>query len=393
MFVILQPVDVDAGESMRGNPALAIQAIRHIHDFWEVESHCMEWVGEATADDVFKQGYGFDWWPGDFKVAVRVGGPHPEIEEPVYRLSIRTDYVRNVNLPAPEVARKLSLLNSLSPTFALCTHPASDPHLSSLRSSTDSNSESGKIWLASSFYLDGAAEDWLPRSFGRFALLQPIEAQARLDASWFGGTADCSAPPRGPGTDFAEILHVERPIAEAGQQESAWIGTGEFQEIVDTWGNTVATIGRANEHGLFVETPFGSHTALAQLNANVPHRRLGNGLLATLVVPFFSDLEAAESFCVTLNYVEDQAWSKGRFPLLGNWCAEQMEDRHGAGGRFAPTFSCFIPNVMYQGNLAEHLLAHLLTRAHWVRQTWAPDLVDETLNEIFARRLNIQLPS
>jgi hypothetical protein len=116
-------------------------------------------------------------------------------------------------------------------------------------------------------------------------------------------------------------------------------------------------------------------------------------LLATLVVPFFSDLESAEKFCVTLNYVEDRVWSKAGFPLLGNWCAEQMEDRHGAGGRFAPTFSCFIPNLLYQRGLAEHLVVHLLMRARWVRHTWAPDTVDESIDAIFARRLNIQMPS
>lgn len=238
------------------------------------------------------------------------------------------------------------------------------------------------------------ANDWQSRSFGRFALLQPIEAQARLEASWFGGIADHSVPTRGlQDDDIADILHMERLIVDRGQQESEWTGTGEFQEIVDRWGNTPDTIGGAHEHGLFVEAPFDSNTALVQLNDNVPHRRLGNGLLATLVVPFFSDLESAERLCVELNYVESRDWAKGRFPLLGNWCADQMEDRHGAGGRFAPTFSCFIPNLMYQRGLAEHLLVHLVTRARWVRLTWAPDTVDESLNAIFMRRLNIPMPS
>jgi hypothetical protein len=324
-----------------------------------------------------------------------VSGPHPEIKEPAYRLSVRTDYLRDVSLPAPELAKKLSSLNRFSPTFAVCTHPEPDLRLSGLLGAMDSASDSElkKIWLTSTVYIDEPTKDWLPRSFGRFALLQPIEAQARLDASWFGGTPDHSTPKRGPQDEIAEILHMELVIADKGKQESEWIGTGEFQEIIDRWGNTVDTIGRAHERGLFVEAPFGSHTALVHLVASVPHRRLGNGLLAILVVPFFSDLESAERFCVALNYAEDRVWSKADFPLLGNWCADQMEDLHGAGGRFAPTFSCFVPNLMYQRGLAEHLLLHLLMRARWVRQTWAPDTVDESLNAIFARRLNIEVPS
>jgi hypothetical protein len=380
---------------MGGDPALAVNAIRTIYDLWQVDSDCVEWAGHAAADTIFKIGYGFDWWPGDFKVQVRVSGPHPEIDEPVYRLSVRTDYLRNVNLSAPELAKKLSSLNRVSPTFAVCTHPARDSHLSASLSATDtaSDSELGKIWLTSTVYLDEPTKDWLPRSFGRFAVLQPIEAQTRLEASCFSGTADHSAPTRKPPAAIADILGVELLIADKGQQESEWIGTGEFKEIIDRWGNTVDTIGRAHEFGLFVETPFVSHTALVQLSTNAPHPRLGKGLLATLVVPFFSDLESAEMFCVALNYAEHRLWTKAGFPLLGNWCAEQMEDRHGAGGRFAPTFSCFIPNLLYQRRLAEHLVLHLLMRARWVRHTWLPDAADESINAIFARRLNIQMLS
>jgi hypothetical protein len=83
---------------MRGDPELAVNAIRTIHDLWKVDADCVEWVGDTSADTIFKFGYGFDWWPGDFKVEVRVSGPHLELDEPVYRLSARTDFLRDVML-------------------------------------------------------------------------------------------------------------------------------------------------------------------------------------------------------------------------------------------------------------------------------------------------------
>ena len=52
---------------MLSDPELAVYAIRTIHDLWKVDSDCVEWVGDTSADAIFKFGYGFDWWPGYFQ--------------------------------------------------------------------------------------------------------------------------------------------------------------------------------------------------------------------------------------------------------------------------------------------------------------------------------------
>ena len=56
------------------NQEIAVAAIRETYDVLKIDSDRMEWAGDTSADGIFRNGYGFDWWPGDFKVQVRVFG-------------------------------------------------------------------------------------------------------------------------------------------------------------------------------------------------------------------------------------------------------------------------------------------------------------------------------
>jgi hypothetical protein len=367
--------------------AIPLNAIKTIREIWQVDSNgVLEWVGDTAADTILKFGYGFDWWPGDFKVEVRVSGPHPEIEEPVYRLSVRTNFLRDVDVTTPKFASTLSDLNRFVSGAAICAFPKSmlEPvreHGLDLKSSD--------VWLSSTAYLHEATEAWLPQLFARWTILQPIEAQFRAHYSGtvLGGTKHCSRPLQGAPSIVDELSGVEETYAEQGQQASPWMEPDEFQHIVDLWGRTEITTGLADERGLFIEKLFGNDTALATLSVDSPHPRLGHGLLARLTVPLFADCETTEAVCVDLNWTEDRLWSRAAIPLLGSWCAERVQNTDGSANRFAPSFGLFLPRIICQPGIALYVAACLLNRAQWVRDAWMPDVVDGSLEEILARRL------
>src|ERR1700719_3490962 len=87
------------GHPMTDSVKLAVDAIDRIYEQWMVDPDCARWAGDPSG--TLREGYGFDWWPGDFKVEVRVDGPGPEIDDPIYRLSVRTDFLCDVDVTTP----------------------------------------------------------------------------------------------------------------------------------------------------------------------------------------------------------------------------------------------------------------------------------------------------
>jgi hypothetical protein len=150
-------------------------------------------VGDKVSSDEF---YGFDWWPGDFKVAVRIFGPHPELSTPVYKLSVGCDFLTDVDVSAPSFLNNLSLRNRFSPTFSLVSPPKEAAEEAIERYGVDPGPL--KVSLESTAYLHEGTSGWLPRFFAGETILQPIESQVRavLDAGLFGGQPDRSRMPR-----------------------------------------------------------------------------------------------------------------------------------------------------------------------------------------------------
>jgi hypothetical protein len=389
------------------NSEIAANAIKTIHDLWKIDSDCVEWVGDTSADTILKFGYGFDWWPGDFRVQVRVHGPHPELDVPVYRLSAHTDFLRDVDVGSPDFARNVSILNRWSPTFAICACPTSvsdalgdyvrpkKTWLSKLfgRSTAEPLPEvdpkSSRVWLASNAYLIEQRADWLPHYFSGLALLQPIAAQSQAQTTFpvLGGKPDRSqAPKRGQRTDLDDMLGFGIDIADRGKAASAWIGTGEFAEIVDRWCRTESAYGVVLDESLYVEVPFGENPAVLRLLTNESHLWLGSGLLAVLQIPLLLEAEQAATTCASLNYMESAVWSKVEVPLIGSWSAQEMLNTDGAPS-FYPEFRCFLPNTMYRSQMAELFALYMMKRARWARQTLLPDVVDAPMSEIVLRRV------
>jgi hypothetical protein len=125
---------------------------------------------------------------------------------------------------------------------------------------------------------------------------------------------------------------------------------------------------------------------MLQLLTSQPHPRLGNGLLAVLKLPFTTNADEANAVSNQLNFLEATTWTKMRMPLLGAWSTSPQSEDGSAG----PTFSTFLPNLVYQPGIAENLVLWSLARARWVRETLWPDLVDLPMHEILRRRYSLQ---
>jgi len=278
---------------------LAVDAIKTIYDSWRVEADRAEWVGDPSAGGLLREGYGFDWWPGDFKVKVRASGPHPELDRPVFHLSVQTDFLCNVDVTTPDFKRILSGFNQGVPTFAICAHPTILPKaLAKYGSLVDLGLDlkSSRVWLASAAYIHEGTKDWLPRVFSGFCTLQLSYAQFAAEpvTGFLGGRADYSRPSgRASPTSLNSILKVEKwEVVPAGQQPNKWIGTAEFEEIIVNWGYSDAGYGEALAGGLSIETPFGHAAAVILLRTDIQHHRLGNGLFVVLKLPYLHDLES-----------------------------------------------------------------------------------------------------
>ncbi|MDB5513904.1 MAG: hypothetical protein JWQ17_662 [Tardiphaga sp.] len=373
---------------MTDSTKLAIDAINRIHDLWMVDKDCVQWVGDASASTLQHQGFGFNWWPGDFKVELRVTGPHPELgPEPNYRLTVRTDFLRDADVTRPNFGQYLSHLNKLTPAFAICAHPATDAeNLAKYEPLREFRLDlkSSKVWLASTANLHEGVEQWLPHAFGVLAILQPVEAQFRAAtmAPLLGGKPDHSRPPTGETPAAMDnLIGVEQAMLEPhGQQACRWVGTGEFEAIIAKWGQSDHGFGLADYMGLTMETPFGNETAMISLRTDRPHPRLGNGLTVILSLPHTAD-ESTHALTNRLNYLEDRLLSKFSTPLIGSWHAVEL-----TGSGFSPEFNFFVPNVLYFPDLAENLVLYAMARAKWAREILRPGAVDLPMYEILEKR-------
>ncbi len=254
---------------MQKRTDIGFQALEKIYNAWQIDDDRITWQED-----------GFDWWPGHFRQSLRVSeATNDQLGMPTYKITATTDFVKNTQASPAVVLRMIDALGKLAPCYSIRIAP----------SELD-----GKITLISTAYLHKENAAWLPRFFSQIALLQPIDAQglAAHVAPELEGDADASSPEAdGELRDLDEILGVAAEIyAPIGQEANRWVGTGEFEQLAEAWGNTPTCFGSGDATGLTLETPFGTDTALIRLITDQPHPRLGNGLLATLQLPWFANI-------------------------------------------------------------------------------------------------------
>ena len=366
---------------MENGVDIALRAIQEIHTLWQIDPDGAQWVGNATPEGILRDGYGFEWWPGDFKVTARVYGPNPEASETADRLNVRTDFLSGIDVTESEFLNKLSPLNRICPSFSICTVPTDVSEMAG------EDPKSSDAWLASTGYVHAGIIEWFPKFFGGQAVLQIIEAQFRADAAaqQIGGRPNCLDVVRSPPDDTLDgMLGVEEEsFVPEGQGSSRWSDNGEFERIIEKWGRSETTFGNADGSGLTLEVSFGNDSALLRFFADEPHPRLGSGLLSVVQLPFSLGQNEASAEANNLNFWEAQMWTKARVPFVGNWSSLEFSEN-----QYCVAYTSFIPNLLFQPGLAENAALWGISRVRCVRETWYPDLVDVPMYEILEKRFS-----
>jgi hypothetical protein len=137
--------------------------------------------------------------------------------------------------------------------------------------------------------------------------MQPINAQIQSKGApdilfAAGASPDKSKPSFLGDQGLDPILEIAAEIyVPIGREKNRWLGSGEFSNIINRWNTIENCYGNGGDAGLTLETSFGDDTALIMLRTNEKHPQLGEGLLATLQIPFFREPLVIANECAGLN--------------------------------------------------------------------------------------------
>jgi hypothetical protein len=353
---------------MSNGPGMGPQALKAIAEIWKVDDARSRW-----RDD------GFDWWPGDFRVSVnafrRVDGLGPE----TWLLSVRTDFLKDVPVDDPKFVRLAAVTSRFLASTYSWVYPTAEVWEQHGQPET-----LPKLWFSNTAYVTSDNVDWLPGFLAWMSIMQPVNAQIQAkEAPEFlaGGVPDVSRPEAPGVSGLHDTLEIAAQVyVPIGRKVNRWIGTSEFSAIAEKWGTLDHCYGNGDPQGLTLETSFGDDTALIRLRTDEKHPQLGNGLLATLQVPFFGEPKLIADECAGLNLLET-LWTD--IPQFGCWHPHASR-----GEREGLAFSTFVPNALHQAGLATQTTLWMLQRARWLRQERWPHLSDKPVLEILQERAN-----
>jgi len=342
----------------------AIEIVEQIRAVWQAEE-----------SDIERFEDGFYWWPGHHRVTVRCQqGAAPD--DQAWRVTVITDFARDVDFSKPTVEVLLSSVASVAPTYSWVYAPAALVQKYEIKDS--------KIWFHSSVYITPETLGWLPGFFARLAILQPIDAQ-RLGEPEFvqmlGGKADLTGTKAlAADSSCDDILYVGQDVfAPIGVEACRWIGDSEFQEIIEQFGGSDWCFGTGDPSGLTLETPFGSNSALIRLRTDIKHPALGTGLLVSTQLPVFDTFDSTMETCAWLNFFASTSWTN--VPVLASWHPKEVQE-----GQFSPACGTMIPNALYAPGLATNMALWSLGLASWARRTLWPEWEDCSMTEVFSAR-------
>lgn len=326
-------------------------------------------------DQVIWRHDGFDWWPGEHRLSIRVSQGVTIAGELNYKVSISTAFLECVESNHPMLPVVLYLLMTQAPSYSV-------DHLSpTFREALGVGPGARPLSFISTVYIREDNASWMPRFIAGMTILQVYDAQ-RL-AERFGKELDTKPALSGPHGQLLQeqseaLSLLEQFYLPAGQDTNRWIGTGEFLAIAEGLPADRFFV-NADDSGLALELAFGARTALIQLHTDQPHPQLGSGLLATLKLPkLVDDILFTEE---PTKYTQLEALGETCVPLLGSWTAVEVES-----GESVLAFGSFTPNLLYQPGLALNQVLWMIGRAQWVKSTMFPDLPEFSLAEILEKR-------
>lgn len=344
---------------------LGKDAVQRIARVWQVDKSRTVWTEQ-----------GFDWWPGRFRVSVMAQKGQGEDRKRAWRLVIRTAFLKDVETLEPKTLRWISLWSKAAPTYAWVITP---PEVAQKYEIPLDKT----LHFQAVMYLRDPVKSWLPEFFARMAILQPIQAEIQADsmAELIGARPDASRPSERANPDFRDEMLV---VAEAiyvpeGKKESKWKGHQEFSNIAEQYGTQDNCFGMGDESGLTLETPIGDTSALIRLLTDTTHPTLGNGLLATIQMPFEVDEQQAIDDCMWYNYFQSISWTDA--PQLASWHDAQQNEKS-----FGIKHGVFYPNALYMPGLATNAALWQLGQAVWAREQFFGHLSHLTMSQVYEKR-------
>lgn len=351
---------------MKDQQGLGPRALKAIAELWRSDGPRSRWRED-----------GFDWWPGDFQVSVNAHRRLDEYGLEMWQLSVQTNFLKDVPINDPKFVKFVALTSRVSGSTHGWVYPTAEVLAQHAPAGT-----TPRLYFSNTAYVTSENIEWMPWLLGSMSILQPINAQiqSKTISDLFGGLPDVSRPPELAGLGLDGMLElVTQLYAPLGQETNRWIGSDEFSAIAATCGASGYCFGIGDHQGLAIDVSFGDTTAMVALRTDQTHPQLGNGLLATLKVPLFGDLQAIANECAGLNLVE-RLWTD--IPQFGCWHPLTYgEDTEGAA------FSTFVPNALYQAGLANQMAIWMVQKAQRLRQARWPDMPDKPVHEILEARL------
>jgi hypothetical protein len=312
---------------------------------------------------------GIAWWAKDFRQRIWAEESIVDGGTSLWRIHVATDFLVDFDLARSETRSWLGVMLPFATQYAW-VHEQQTGHL--------------RLWA--SLWVHAEVFEQRLRDLATSAVLQITDAQLRAPMleNQFDETADVSEhPTSGHRSVPDELLQVvTQVLAPAGENASAWDGTGEFEQTTDAFNERNSALGSADSSGLTLEFAFGNQTSMLRLLTDQENPQLGNGLLQLLHMPFSSSQEECLDLVMQLNWKETQELT--RSPLLGSWCVSER------GDEWIPVFVSFRSNALRKhGDVFDVTMGQAL-RAKWMSAKFAeePDqpvatTVMSRLNKIF----------
>lgn len=323
---------------------------------------------------------GFDWWPGDQRVSVRVARSDDPVDRSGVRLSVTTEFLTGIDWSAEEAIDVVRHLGLMAPCYSV--RHLSNEVAERLGAGDDAVSS---VSFVSTIYIREQTMAWLPELFARLAMVTICDAHHRAAkaAELTQATASRSAPGGGEASGHTDkILDVvEALFLPAGEGTSRWAGSDEFKELTDNYGSNDICYGDGDDKGATLETVFANDTAIVELRSAERHPMMGAGLLVGLQLPFFGKFDEIAAFCERIGHVQASSYTGA--PLLGTWLPKEVQPE-----LYCPANACFVPNLLYKRGLATNLALWQLTQARWARSTFWPDACDDSITAIMERRFS-----
>lgn len=182
------------------------------------------------------------------------------------------------------------------------------------------------------------------------------------------------------------MLNVVRAVFRPrGEGESPFSNKFEFDTIYEQVQRINAVSFGADAHGLAIEVPFGTSSALIQLNAKDPNPRIGSGLGVFVQLPIWASFEDCAHLAAWLNRKEADG------EILAQCCGAWTAKRH--GDRCTVARCEFLPASVYRPGLAMDAAAAAIMRLKCVNRLMNPGVPEPVVWQVVAARMGIEVPA